>query len=58
MKELQARIESTRFRGGYTLTAMAMRKALKLYTKAERQDGDTAKVKDNEEKRRYGLSKR
>ena len=49
LNELQARIERTRWRSGKTFTAMAMRKALELFSKDVRQDEDTTKVTDDDD---------
>ena len=46
---MQAKVETTMYQFGNTMTAMAMEKALKLYTKDQRKDKDTARVnKQNE----------
>jgi len=44
LKELQDRIEATKFSGGYTLTAMAMNRALELYKQNQRDAKDTARA--------------
>ena len=46
---MQAKVETTMYQKGGTMTAMAMEKALKLYTKDQRKDKDTARVTEQDE---------
>ena len=50
LEELQEKIESTRYRRGFTFTAMALSKSLELFAKDARYDKDTAKVTEDDDK--------
>ena len=43
-KNLQAKLESTKFEEGWTMTAMAMEEALKLFKQQLRKNEETARV--------------
>ena len=51
-KDLQKKIVDTKFEAGWTMTAMAMEKALASYKKQQRKDKNTARVSQGSDSRK------
>ena len=43
--DIQKKIEGTEFARGWTMTALAMEKAFEQFSKEQRKDGNTARVR-------------